>query len=122
MDEKTEYDHLGPDYGRVYLVIPSLTNSENGRLRRDGNEIPYQTQNSSKQQVSSSFRVILRKTRFLVEKHEDESDTWQQKVKSPITVAMRANSPRFQSFQMKKKISQKSAKPSAFGAEEEQKV
>ena len=42
------------------------------------------------------FRFILAKTRFPVEKHEDESGAWQQRVKLPITIAMRAKSPRFQ--------------------------
>ena len=35
-------------------MIPSLPNSEDGRLRRDGNTVPNQTQHSSKQQVSDS--------------------------------------------------------------------
>ena len=33
-----------------------LTNSENGKLRRDRNKFPNQTQNSSKRQVSNSSR------------------------------------------------------------------
>ena len=38
------------------------------------------------------------KTRFPVGKHDYESGTWQQRLKSPITVATHANSHRFQSF------------------------
>ena len=37
-------------------------------------------------------------TRFPVEKHEDESGAWQQRVKLPITVATPAKLPRSQSF------------------------
>ena len=48
-------------------------------------------------QNSRSFRFILATTRFPVEKHEDESGAWQQRVKLPVTVATRAKSPRFQS-------------------------
>ena len=41
---------------RVNLIVKytDRTNSENGRLSRDGNSIPNQTQNSSKQQLSDS--------------------------------------------------------------------
>ena len=48
-------------------------------------------------QNSRFLRFILAKTRFPVEKHEDESSAWQQRVKLPITVATRAKSSRFQS-------------------------
>ena len=40
------------EVGEMELVIQNLTNSENSRLQRDGNTVPSQTQNSSKQQVS----------------------------------------------------------------------
>ena len=46
---------------------------------------------------TAGFRFILVKTRFPVEKYEDESGAWQQGVKLPITVATRAKSPHFQS-------------------------
>ena len=46
---------------------------------------------------AAGFRFILVKTRFPVEKYEDESDDWQQIVKLPVTVVMRAKLPRFQS-------------------------
>ena len=46
---------------------------------------------------TSGFRFILAKTRFPVEKHEDESGAWQQNLKLLITVGTRAKSPRFQS-------------------------
>ena len=59
------------------MVIPNLPNSENGRLRGDGNTVPNQTQNASK---TAGFRLILAKMRFPVEKHEDESGAWQQKL------------------------------------------
>ena len=36
-------------------VIPNLPNSEEGRLRIDGDTVPKQTQISSKQQVSNLF-------------------------------------------------------------------
>ena len=49
-------------------------------------------------QNSRGFRFILAKTRFPVEKHEDESGAWQQRVNLTITVATRAKSPLFQSF------------------------
>ena len=44
---------------RVCLIVnPNLRNSENGRLRRDGDTVPNQTQSSSKQQVSDlSWRI-----------------------------------------------------------------
>ena len=71
------------------MVIPNLLNSENGRLRRDGNTVPNQTQNSSEQQVSDSS---WRKRGFRLKKHKDESGAWQQRCQPP------ANSPRFQSF------------------------
>ena len=80
------------------MVIPNLPNSENGRLRRDIDTIPNQTQSSSKQQVSD---LSLRKRGFTVEKYENESGASQQRVKSvksPITVATRAKLPRFQTF------------------------
>ena len=38
----------------VWLVVSNLPNSENGRLRRDGNAFLNQTHNSSKRQVSDS--------------------------------------------------------------------
>ena len=44
----------------------------------------------------AGFRFILAKTRFPVEKHEDESGR-QQRVKLPITVATRVKLPRSQS-------------------------
>ena len=73
-------------------MIPSLPNSENGCLRRDGNTFPNQTQHSSKQQVSYSswqkrgFQLKNTKT-SLVFGNKDRTDS--------ITIA---NSPRFQSF------------------------
>ena len=68
------------------MVIPNLPNSEKGRLRRDGKKLPNQTQNFS----TAGFRFILAKTRFPVEKHEDESGAIEP-TESPI--AARANSP-----------------------------
>ena len=76
------------------MVIPNLPNSENGRLRRDGNTVPNQTQYSSKEQVSD---LILARTRFPVEKHEDVSGAREQRVKLTITLATRAKLPRSQS-------------------------
>ena len=75
-------------------MIQNQPNSENGRLRRDGNTVPNQTQNSSKQQVSDSS---YRRRGFQLKKHEDESCAWQQRVKLPITIATRAKLPRLQS-------------------------
>ena len=48
-------------------------------------------------QNSRGYRFILAKTRIPVEKHEDESDAWQQRVNLSITAAIRAKSPRCQS-------------------------
>ena len=45
---------------------------------------------------AAGFGFILSKTRLSVEKHEDESVSWQQRVKLPITVAAQAKLPRFQ--------------------------
>ena len=44
---------LNNHLGCVWLVIPNLPHSENGKLRRDGNTLPNQTKSSSKQQVST---------------------------------------------------------------------
>ena len=45
---------------------------------------------------SSMFQIHPDKDeRFPVEKHEDKSGAWQQRVALPITVATRANLPRF---------------------------
>ena len=46
---------------------------------------------------SSRFRIFLGEEEVSVEKHEDESGAWQQRVKLPITLATRAKLPRSQS-------------------------
>ena len=62
-----------------------------------GNTIPNQESNTKFLKIAGlGFRFILAKTRFQVEKHEDESGAWQQRVIT-ITVTTRAKSPRFQS-------------------------
>ena len=97
---------------RVSLIGDSKpTNSENGWLRRDGNTVPIQTRIILQ---NVGFRFILAKMRFPVEKDEDKSGAWQQRVKLPITVATRAKLLRCQSSANKLKIAPKSAKPSAF--------
>ena len=81
---------------------------ENGRLRNDGNTVPNQTQNSSEQLVHwySWFKIHPGENEvFLVEKHEDESGSWQwamatktEQTQLPFTIAAPANSPLFQTF------------------------
>ena len=66
------------------MVIPNLPNSENSRLRKDGNTFPNQTHNSSK---TAGFRFILTKARLPDEKRDYESGAWQRRVKLSITVA-----------------------------------
>ena len=79
-------------HGSVWLVIPNLPNSENGRRRREWNAFPNQTQ------TLQGFMFHPDKTRFPVGKHDYESGAWQQRLMLPITVATQANSPRFQTF------------------------
>ena len=57
----------------------------------------HNSQSNIKCLKAAGFRFILAKTRFPVEKYEDESGASQQRVKLPITVAMQAKLPRFQS-------------------------
>ena len=78
------------------MVIPNLPSSENGRLRRDGSTVPNQTQNVSKQQVS--FRFILAKTRFQLKNMKTSPVLGNKDRTDSITMAARANSPRFQNF------------------------
>ena len=65
---------LGRVWLKVWLVVPNLPNSENGRLRNTDCPIKH------KIRQTAGFRFILVKTSFPVEKHEDESGAWQQKV------------------------------------------
>ena len=79
--------------GCVLFVIPNLPNSENGILRRDGGR--HRSQSNKNFFKAAGFRFILATMRFPVEKYEDESGAWQQRVKLPVTVAARAKLPRF---------------------------
>ena len=82
----------------------------------------------TKQRVSKKF--TLAKTRFSVEKHEDESGVWREICTDSITVAwvqaitvaMEANSHRFQSLAKENEDRSKSAKPSACLEQKVQKV
>ena len=87
-----------------FIGNSNLPNSENGRLLRDGNTVPNQTQNSSKQQVSDltsrrrGFQLKNTKTsKATKSKATEQSKAKQQRAKLPITVATRAKSPLFQS-------------------------
>ena len=55
------------------MVIPNLPDSGNGRPCRDGNIVLNQTQ------ILQNSRFILAKTRFPVEKWEDQFDARQQR-------------------------------------------
>ena len=83
--------------GCVWLVIPNLPKSENGRLRRDGNTVPNQTQNSSKQQISDSslwkcgFKLKNEKTCPML-----GNNHWPDSI--IIIIATPASTLRFQSF------------------------
>ena len=79
------------NFHSFYLRIETFWNSENGRLRKDGNTVPSQTENSSKHtfyrkyrkfNAENSFRYILMKARFPVDKYKDKSGAWQQEVAS----------------------------------------
>ena len=81
------------------MVISSQPNSENGRLYRDGNAFPSQTQNSSKKAgLACWLEGHSDENEVSSWKHDYESGAWQQKLQLPITVATQANSSRFQSF------------------------
>ena len=47
-------------------------------------EMETQFQIKHKFLKTAGFRLILAKTRFTVEKHEDESGAWQQRVTEPV--------------------------------------
>ena len=97
--------------GSVWLVIPNLRNSENGRPRADRNTFPNQTKFFN----TAGFRFILMKTRFPVEKHDYECcpchpPCWKI-CPGSITVATRAKSPHFQSFSNENENLSRSVKP-----------
>ena len=77
------------------MVIPNLPNSENGRLRRDGNTVPNQTKNSSRQQISDS---AWRKRGLQMKNAKTSLVLGNKAWTDSITIAARTNSPRFRSF------------------------
>ena len=75
--------------------MPSLLDSDYGRLCRDGSALPSQTQSSSKRQVSD---LAGRKQGFQLKKIITCLVAWQQRLMLRITIASQAKLPRFQSF------------------------
>ena len=93
MTEAPSSSHRAQGNKRLIVISLVCVRLVDGRSQRRR----HSSQLNTKFFKAAGFRFILAKTRFSVDKHEDESGAWQQRVKLPITVATLAKLIRLQS-------------------------